>query len=132
MAKTVSIGICAFNEAKRISALLDSLSEQALPPDFMVTEILVVASGCTDGTDRIVEERAESEHRLILIRESERRGKSSAINEILGRYRGDILVLVNADARLVPGALSAILQEFDGDDGVELACGLPSPNPSTN
>jgi len=129
---TVSIGICAFNEAKRISALLDSLLEQALPPDLMVTEILVVASGCTDGTDRIVEERAESELRLILIREPERRGKSSAINEILGRYRGEILVLVNADARLAPGALGALLQEFDGNEGVELACGLPSPNPSPN
>lgn len=132
MAKTVSIGICAFNEARRIPALLDSLLDQALSPDFVVTEILVVASGCTDGTDRIVEERAESEARLILIREPERRGKASAINEILDAYQGEILVLVNADARLVPGSLFALLQAFGGKDEVELACGLPSPDPSSN
>jgi len=132
MAKTVSIGICAHNEARRISALLDSLEGQILSSDFTVTEILVVASGCTDGTDRIVEDRAKVEPRLTLIRESERRGKSFAINRILGRYRGDVLVLVNADARLLPGALFGLLHGFDGNNGVDLVCGLPSPDPSTN
>ena len=132
MAKTVSIGVCAYNEARRISALLDSLEGQGLPQDFAVTEVLVVASGCTDGTDRIVEDRAKAEPRLTLIRESERRGKSSAINEILLRYKGDILVLVNADARLLPGALFGLLQEFDGNGGVDLACGLPAPDSSAD
>ena len=132
MAKTVSIGICAYNEAKHIPALLDSLQGQTLPPDFVLTEILVVASGCTDGTDRIIEERAKIERRLTLVRESERRGKSSAINQILSRYGGDILVLVNADARLLPGALFGLLEGFDRDDGVDLACGLPSPETSTS
>jgi len=132
MAKTVSIGICAHNEARRIPELLDSLEGQILPYDFTVTEILVVASGCTDGTDRIVEDRTKVEPRLTLIRETERRGKAFAVNEILRRYRGDILVLVNADARLLPGALLGLLQEFNGNDGVDLACGLPSPAPSAN
>jgi len=132
MTKSVSIGICAYNEARRMSGLLDSLSAQVLPVNFEVTEILVVASGCTDGTDRIVEERAKHEPRLSLIRESERRGKSVAINEILRRFHGDILVLVNADARLLPGALLGLLEGFDGVNGLALACGLPSPEPSMN
>ena len=130
MVKMVSIGICAYNEAKHISALLDSLERQTLPPDFALTEILVVASGCTDGTDRIIEERRRVESRLILIHQTERHGKSSAINEILGRYRGDILVLVNADARLLPDSLFGLLEGFEGDDGVDLVCGVPSPAPS--
>src|SRR2546421_8551008 len=132
MAKTVSIGICAYNEAQHIPALLDSLEGQTLPTNFALTEILVVASGCTDGTDRIIKERAEVEPRITLVRESARFGKSSAINEILRRYRGDILVLVNADARLLPGALFGLLQGFDGNHGGDLACGIPSPAPSTN
>src|SRR5205807_4438861 len=119
MAKTVSVGICAYNEAQHIGPLIDSLQGQTLPPDFVLTEILVVASGCTDGTDRIIEERAKIERRLTLIRESERRGKSSAINQILSRYGGDILVLVNADARLLPGALFGLLDGFDGDESVD-------------
>src|SRR2546423_13651250 len=124
MAKAVSIGICAYNEARRSPELLDSLEGQILPSDFSVTEILVVASGCTDGTNRIVEDRTKVEPRLTLVQETERKGKAFAINEILRRYRGDILVLVNADARLLPGALFGLLQGLDGNNGFDLACGL--------
>ena len=130
--KTVSVGVCAYNEARRISSLLDSVLAQALPSGFAIVEVLVVASGCTDGTDRIVVERAKSDARIVLIKEPERRGKSSALNRILTRYQGDILVLVNGDARLLPGSLSGLVQEFDGDDRVQLACGLPTPDASPN
>lgn len=132
MGETVSIGICAYNEAKRIPALLDSLGIQNLPGRFVIEEVIVVASGCTDGTDRIVEERARSDPRLVLVRESERRGKSSAINTIFRRYRGDFLILVNADARLLPGALWSLLDRFGRDEQVEIACGLASPDRSRN
>jgi cellulose synthase/poly-beta-1,6-N-acetylglucosamine synthase-like glycosyltransferase len=130
--KSVSIGICAYNEAARISGLIDSLDGQALPPGYMVTEILVVASGCTDGTDRIVDERARFDPRLTLIRETERRGKASALNQILGAYQGEILILVNADARLRPDSLFHLVREFDADPTVEVACGSPTPEASTN
>ena len=130
MTNIVSIGICAHNEARRISTLLDSLLTEELPSEFVIAEIIVVASGCTDGTDRIVEERAKSDPRLLLIRETERRGKSSALNEILSRHQGDILVLVNGDARLLPGSLRSLVQEFKGDDRIQLACGFPTPDAS--
>src|SRR2546426_27993 len=126
----ISIGICAYNEAQRIPALLQSVATQSLPLGFVLAEILVVASGCTDGTDHIVEKWSKIEPRLTLIRESERRGKSHALNTILGRYRGDVLVLVNADARLRSGALSELLYAFDRDSEVELACGFPVPEHS--
>ena len=130
MTNIVSIGICTYNEARQISTLLDSLLTEELPSEFVIAEIIVVASGCTDGTDRIVEERAKSDPRLLLIRETERRGKSSALNEILSRHQGDILVLVNGDARLLPGSLRSLVQEFKGDDRIQLACGCPTPDAS--
>lgn len=132
MPKSVSIGICAYNEARRISGLFDSLEGQVLPPGYAITEILVVASGCTDGTDRIIDERRRLNPRLILIREGERSGKASALNQILGRYRGEILVLVNADARLLPDSLFHLVKEFDADASVAVACGRPTPDPSPN
>ena len=127
MTKIVSVGICAYNESKRIPELFRSLLDQELPSDFAVNEILVVASGCTDGTDYLVEEWARLEPRVKLIREPERRGKASAINIILGRYRGDFLVLVNADTRLSPGALAALLRTFERDGRIDLVCGAPFP-----
>lgn len=132
MVDTVSIGVFAYNEVERIPLLLDSLLQQELSSNYVLKEILVVASGCTDGTDRVVEKRARIDPRLSLIREPQRRGKSFAINTLLRHYRGDVLIFVNADARLLPGALSALLNAFHRDNRIELACGLASPDPSPN
>jgi cellulose synthase/poly-beta-1,6-N-acetylglucosamine synthase-like glycosyltransferase len=106
------------------------VASQALPPEFSLEEVLVVASGCTDGTEQIVEERARIDPKIMLIREAVRGGKASAISTILKRYRGDVLVLVNADARLMPRALQELLQGFDGSGQDELVCGLPIPESS--
>jgi len=126
----ISIGICAYNEGQRLTGLLESLATQSLPSGFALDEVLVVASGCTDGTERVAEDWADVEPRLSLIREPERRGKSSALNAILARFRGDILILVNADARLLPGALSELLMAFESSPEVEIACGFPIPEGS--
>ncbi len=128
--KTVSVGVCAYNEARRIRALLESLAAQGLPPDFTLMEIIVVASGCTDKTADIVQEHANSDSKVVLIQEPQRRGKASAINIILGRYRGDLLVLVNADARIMPGSLRALIETFDRNEKAQIVCGSPIPEPS--
>ncbi len=127
---SVSIGICAYNEALRLPALLESLATQDLPSGFVLDEILVVASGCTDGTERLVQDWTGVEPKPTLIREPERRGKASALNAILARFRGDILVLVNADARLLPEALSELLLAFGRSPDVEVVCGFPIPEHS--
>ena len=123
--KTVSIGVCAYNEAHRMDDLFESIQSQPLPETVVLKEILVVASGCTDGTDVNVEEHAKMDPRVALIREPERRGKSSALNLLLRRYQGDLLILLNADAKLLPGSLSQLLRPFIGHDEVQLACGAP-------
>lgn len=123
MTATVSIGICAYNEEDRIPKLLGSVVSQSLSPGYGLREILVVASGCTDGTEQRVEEARATDARIQLVREATRRGKASAINLLLERYVGDILVLVNADAELEPGALEQLLRAFDEDPGTQVACG---------
>jgi cellulose synthase/poly-beta-1,6-N-acetylglucosamine synthase-like glycosyltransferase len=127
MSRTVSVGVCAHNEARRIPALLESLTSQEVPDGFALLEVLVVASGCTDKTVDVIQDWTNLEPRIALIQEPERRGKSSAINVILQRYRGDLLVLVNADARLAPGSLRALLQVFRENTDNEIACGFPIP-----
>ena len=123
----ISVGICAYNEAGRIGRLLDSLLSQSVPPPFVVGEILVVASGCSDGTEAEVRRVADREPRIQLVQESERRGKASALNRILAEYRGDLLVLVNADARLAPGSLASLLRVFVESPDTRVACGAPWP-----
>ncbi len=108
--------------------LLDSLLAQAVPPPFSVAEVLVVASGCTDGTEGVVRRYAVADPRVRLIHETERRGKASALNLVLAAYRGDVLVLTNADARLGPGALASLLPPFLGPSPPWIACGAAVPD----
>lgn len=124
---SVSVGVCAYNEQHRIGPALDSLLTQAIPEGFVVSEILVVASGCTDATERVVEGRARADSRITLVRQPVRLGKASAINAYLSRARGEILVFLNGDALLAPGSLSRLLEPFSRDPDLQIACGLPIP-----
>ncbi len=131
MTISVSVGICAYNEEGRLPRAIGSLLGQRVPAGFELREVLVVASGCTDGTERTVETWAEIEPRIRLLREARRNGKASALNLILRSYGGDILVLLNADARIGPRALEHLLLPFLESEGVEIACGRPVPETSS-
>ncbi len=123
----MSVGVCAYNEEGRILALLRSVLAQEVPEGHELIEVLVVSSGSTDGTDRIVESVAAEDPRVRLIREASREGKAAALNRILETYRGDLVAIVNGDARLEPGALAELLRAFRADPRVVVACGRPVP-----
>lgn len=104
-------GVVAYNEDRTLRSAVESLLTQELPEGAGWAAILVVASGCTDRTEEIGRalERRHPEVRLIV--EPERRGKASALNEVVRRSRGRRTVLLNADARAEPGAVRALLAE---------------------
>ncbi len=109
---TMVVGICAYNEENNIGLVLQNLiSEQDLPND---CKILVVCSGCTDGTPEIVREFQKRDERIELIIESVRKGKASALNTIFKIARGSagILVLVNADALPKHGSVKRLIFEL--------------------
>lgn len=120
----VSIGICAYNEEKNIARLLDNLiTKQDLPPD---SEIMVVCSGCTDSTPKIVNRFCEKDRRVKLIIEPARQGKAHAFNKILDLYQGDILVNVDADHVPLPKAIPCLLRHFnDWTIGAVSGCRVP-------
>ena len=92
---SVSVGICAYNEGLNIGPLLSNvLYGQELP---LESEVLVVCSGCTDKTVSIVQEFAEKDTRIKIIVENERRGKASAVNQVLKNANGDSVIFVSAD-----------------------------------
>ena len=61
-----SIGVMAYNEVKNIGNLLHGLCAQELDT-VSIGEILVVASGCTDGTECVVEEEMACDARIQLL-----------------------------------------------------------------
>jgi len=120
--------ICAYNEEKGIGKLLDNLSQQRVPPEIEDFEILVVASGCTDGTVPTVKEHMARNQKIRLIEEAERRGKSSAMNRALRASRGDILALIPADVQPVEDGLYHLLLPFR-DPNVMVVSGQPVQHP---
>jgi glycosyltransferase involved in cell wall biosynthesis len=100
-AATVSIVIPAKNVAAYISETIAS----ALAQD-EVTEVIVVDDGSTDDTIAIV--RAVADPRLHLMA-NDSAGVSSARNLGARHANGDWLVFLDADDRLRPGAVAALL-----------------------
>lgn len=125
VASTCSVGIMAYNEEANIAnAIAAVLAETATTGE--ITEVIVVASGCTDRTTEIVASLAQDEPRLRLIVEEQRAGKASAINQFIAASRSPVLLLVNADNVVRRGTIDALLRHF-ADPTVGMVGGHPIP-----
>jgi cellulose synthase/poly-beta-1,6-N-acetylglucosamine synthase-like glycosyltransferase len=94
------VGIAAYNDEANIGKLLTELLAQELC-NVQITEIVIVASGCTDRTVPIIEEYAIRDARIRLIVQEHREGKTSAMNIFLQDAREDVCVWESADT--LPG-----------------------------
>jgi poly-beta-1,6-N-acetyl-D-glucosamine synthase len=91
-----SIGIMAYNEEANIGRTIHAVLAQQ-GPSFLIEEVIVVASGCTDHTVPIVSEIALQESRVRLCIQQKREGKASAINLFLKQAISPVVVLIGAD-----------------------------------
>jgi len=106
---SLTIGIPAYNEEKNIARTIENVVPQLSSKD----EILIVASGCTDRTVDIVRKFMKKNRKIKLIVESERRGKSSAVNLILKNARGKIIVFTDADVKILKNAIKKLVRHFN-------------------
>ncbi len=104
----VSVIIAAYNEEDSITATLRSLS--ATSSDSL--QIVVVDDGSTDQTARVV--AAFPDSRIVLV-PLEHGGKAQALAEGLARCAAEIVVTVDADTRLDPAALRALVGPLADD-----------------
>jgi GT2 family glycosyltransferase len=80
------------------------------------TEIVVVDDGGSDGTAE-----ALAAHDVEVLRQSPAGGFTRAANLGLARARGEILLLLNSDTEVEPGALANLLAAFDRDPELGVA-----------
>ena len=94
--RSVSVIIPVLNEGDRLAECLHSINL----PDTVESEILVVDGGSTDNTPAI----AQSDSRAKLIRSE--KGRGVQIAEGLRHATGDLIIVVHADTRLAPTAIT--------------------------
>lgn len=126
-----SIGIFAHNEAGNIRSLLEAIGNQQLVQT-EISEIIVVSSASTDGTDQIVTECAVNNPKIKLITQAKREGKSAAINLFLAAATEKVLVVISGDVIPAPMTIEKLVSEFS-DERVGASGGRPVPvnSPST-
>jgi glycosyltransferase involved in cell wall biosynthesis len=114
-APMISIIIPAHNEEHYLEATLRALQEQ----DYAPYEVVVVANGCTDDTERVASGRCD---RLVVLSQ-----KSLGVARNLGARmaRGHLLLFLDADTLLEPSALRQISERFTPRDAVGTLRGRP-------
>jgi poly-beta-1,6-N-acetyl-D-glucosamine synthase len=120
---TVSIGIMAYNEDKNIGALIESILRQERK-DVTVKEIIIVSSGSTDKTNRIIKSFAKKSPKIKIFLQKKRQGKSSAVNIFITHAKSDLIVLVSADLLLKHDTLEKLVTPLKN-----LAVGIVGSHP---
>ena len=118
-----SIGVMAYNEERNIGNLLRALCAQQLET-VSIAEIVVVASGCTDRTEYVVQDEIACDSRIRLLVQERREGKMSAINLFLHNARYDIVVIINADVLPEKTCIESLVAPF-ADPSVGITGGRP-------
>lgn len=101
----LSVVIPVWNGAQYIAATLDSVARQNVAD----VEVIVVDGASTDGTQDIVERSGLPG--LTLISRPDR-GQLEALQTGVAQARGDIVMWLNADDIVMPGAFQAVLEAF--------------------
>lgn len=122
--KTISIGICAYNEEKNIKNVLNNILKQK-KSRWTLTEILVYCDGCTDNTISILKEMKNKS--IKIIDDKKRKGKTARLSEMFKKFSGSILIMFDADIALKgQNVITDLIKPFEDKD-VMLAGGNSTP-----
>jgi len=108
----VSILVPTYNESQVIRKRIENLIDLNYPKDKY--EIIVVDSGSTDDTSKIVKEFSERNKNPLVkfVEEGERRGKASAINFGKRFAKGEIILVTDANSIFDKNVLREIMPHF--------------------
>jgi glycosyltransferase involved in cell wall biosynthesis len=113
-APVVSVIIPCWNAQGGIERALSSvLDEQSVP-----LECIVVDDASTDATASIVKRVAARDSRVVLVELPKNEGVSNARNRALELARGEWLMFVDADDRLVPGSIATLVDTARRTDAI--------------
>ena len=107
---TVSIGICAVTEIDNTLRLAGQILATA-DPRLRIKELVVATPNL-----HLARELEGLDKRLVVLLEDKREGKAIAINRIIRRATGEILVLASADIELGRDSISKLVQSLANNE----------------
>lgn len=113
-APRISIVTISFNQARYLGEAIASVLDQG----YDNLDYIVVDPGSTDGSRAIVESFGD---RLTRVFEPDQ-GPADGLNRGFARATGEIFGFINADDRLLPGALARVAAHF-ADPATDVICG---------
>jgi glycosyltransferase involved in cell wall biosynthesis len=115
----VSVVIPCYNQARFLGEAIESVLSQSYPD----LEVIVVDDGSKDDTAEVAFAYASGDPRVRLIRQ-QNRGLAGARNRGLADSRGEYVVFLDSDDRLVEEALEVGVRELESHPGCAFVSGL--------
>lgn len=107
MAEGLSVIVPVYNEAGTVAELVGRVLRSPV-----VTEVVVVDDGSTDGTKEILRSLA-GHPKLKAVLHERNRGKGAAIRTGIERITGELAIIQDADLEYDPEDYEAIVREFE-------------------
>src|SRR6266403_5568707 len=111
---SVTVVISAYNEAAHIEATVRNKLDQDYPQGLL--DVMVVSDGATDGTDQVLTSLAQQDPRVTFFRQEPRAGKTAALNRLLERAQGEIIVFADANSEYRPDTVRRLVAPFADPD----------------
>lgn len=107
---TISVIVPVYNVETYLPHCLESIRKQ----NFSDIEIICINDGSTDSSPRLLTIASELDPRILVINQ-DNRGVSAARNRGLGVASGEIIMFVDGDDFLAPGACKTVAEAFSKD-----------------
>ena len=104
---SICVIVAGLNESETIGHTLESLLGT-----YPRMEVVIVDDGSTDTMSEVSREFAKRHANVLVLRKTDRGGKSSALNMALPFTQAEIVVCVDGDSHLDPTAIWEIVQPF--------------------
>jgi glycosyltransferase involved in cell wall biosynthesis len=117
-APLISVLVPVYNVAPYLRACLDSILAQHIT-DF---ELICVDDRSTDGSLEILEEYAQKDDRIMVVRHPENKGLAQARNTLLDHANGKYIAWVDSDDLVLPHIWSRPVAIMEADDTIDLVC----------
>lgn len=108
----VTVVLPTYNERENIGLLIEGILAHVQP----APEVLVVDDNSPDGTWEVVEALSRSHSTVRLIRRTDERGLTSAINRGITEAKGDIVVWMDCNLSMPPDKVPDLLSALEGND----------------